>query len=182
MRAARTCRCSTIPLSSGTNPYSRSGRARPCGGESGARRILGRPAFNARDLDRLTALLLDHAIVEVFGASTIYGAPRARTTVLTGMLFGSVRMAAPADGGRGDGIWELRFAQGVQPEPARLELRLHRGEPLLLSWYAHRDGEFVREVARVELSSDGDSRSGPACRRRAAARRPARLRDPPDLG
>src|SRR5436190_1753183 len=51
-------------------------------------------AFNARDLDRLTALLLDHAAVEVVGASTIYGADHARTTVLPGMLFGSRRMAA----------------------------------------------------------------------------------------
>jgi len=112
-------------------------------------------AFNARDLDRLTALLLDHASVEVVGASTIHGAERARTTVLPGMLFGSRRMAAPADGGTCDGI-DPRFAQGVLPEPARLEHRAHRGEFLLLSWYAHRDGEFVRAVSRVELSADGD--------------------------
>jgi len=112
-------------------------------------------AFNARDLERLTALLLDHATVEVVGAATIYGASTARGTVLTGMLFGSQRMAAPADGGRGDGI-DPRFAQGVLPVPARLELRFHRGEPLLLSWYAHRDGEFVRGVSLVETSPDGD--------------------------
>jgi len=71
-------------------------------------------AFNARDLDRLTALLLDHATVEVVGASTFYGATSARGTVLTGMLFGSQRMAAPADGGRGDGM-DPRFAQGALP-------------------------------------------------------------------
>jgi len=112
-------------------------------------------AFNARDLDRLTALLLDHATVEVVGASTFYGAISARGTVLTGMLFGSRRMAAPADGGRGDGM-DPRFAQGVLPEPPRFELRFHRGEPLLLSWYAHHDGEFVRAISLVELSSDGD--------------------------
>src|SRR5262245_45729852 len=57
-------------------------------------------AFNARDLDRLTALLLDHATVEVVGASTHYGAARARATVLPGMLFGSERMAAPAESDR----------------------------------------------------------------------------------
>jgi RNA polymerase sigma-70 factor, ECF subfamily len=112
-------------------------------------------AFNARDLERLTALLLDHATVEVVGASTIYGSSDARGTVLTGMLFGSKRMAAPADGGLGDGI-DPRFAHGVLPMPARLEVRFHRGEHLLLSWYAHRDGEFVRAVTRVELSPDGD--------------------------
>ena len=112
-------------------------------------------AFNARDLERLTALLLDHAAVEVVGASTIYGADRARTTVLPGMMFGARRMAAPGEGGTCDGI-DARFCQGVLPEPARLELRAHRGEILLVSWYAHRDGEFVRAITRAELSADGD--------------------------
>jgi RNA polymerase sigma-70 factor (ECF subfamily) len=112
-------------------------------------------AFNARDLDRLTALLLDQVTVEVVGASTIYGAATARATVLPGMLFGSRRMALPADGGTGDGM-DPRFAQGALPVPARLELRAHRGETLLLSWYAHHDGEFVRAISRVELSDDGD--------------------------
>jgi RNA polymerase sigma-70 factor, ECF subfamily len=112
-------------------------------------------AFNARDLGRLTALLLDHATVEVIGATTIYGAKRAGETVLPGMLFGSERMAAPADGGSCDGI-DPRFAQGVLPQPARMALRFHRGEHLLLSWYAHRDGEFVRAISMVELTDDGD--------------------------
>jgi RNA polymerase sigma-70 factor (ECF subfamily) len=112
-------------------------------------------AFNARDLDRLTALLLDHAAVEVVGASTIYGADRARTTVLPGMMFGSRRMAAPGEGGTCDGI-DARFSQGVLPEPARLELHAHRGEILLVSWYAHRDGELVRAITRAELSAEGD--------------------------
>jgi RNA polymerase sigma-70 factor (ECF subfamily) len=111
-------------------------------------------AFNARDLDRLTALLLDHATVEVVGATTLQGAKRARETVLTGMLFGSQRMAAVADGGSADGM-DPRFGQGVLPLPARLELRFHRGEHLLLYFYAHHDGEFVRAVSRVELADEG---------------------------
>jgi RNA polymerase sigma-70 factor, ECF subfamily len=111
-------------------------------------------AFNARDLDRLTALLLDQATVEVVGASTYYGARRARETVLTGMLFGSRRMAAPADGGTCDGM-DPRFVQGVLPHPPRFELRLHRGRHLLLSWYRHHDGEFVRAVTLAEPSADG---------------------------
>jgi RNA polymerase sigma-70 factor (ECF subfamily) len=111
-------------------------------------------AFNARDLDRLTALLLDHATVEVVGAATVYGQKGARSTVLYGMLFGSSRMASVADGGQADGI-DQRFAQGVLPTPPRIELRSYRGEPVLLSWYAHHDGEFVRAVTRVELSEDG---------------------------
>jgi RNA polymerase sigma-70 factor, ECF subfamily len=112
-------------------------------------------AFNARDLDRLASLLLDHASIEVVGAGSIHGAKRARDTVLTGMLFGSKRMAAPADGGSGDGM-DPRFAQGALPVPARLELHHHRGEHLLVSWYAHHDGEFVRALSRVELSAKGD--------------------------
>jgi RNA polymerase sigma-70 factor (ECF subfamily) len=116
-------------------------------------------AFNARDLDRLTALLLDHAAVEVVGASAVYGREAARGTVLTGMLFGSRRMSVLVNDGDCIGI-DLRFSQDVLPEPARLELRPHRGEILLLSWYAHRDGEFVRAVSRVELADPGENGEG----------------------
>ena len=57
-------------------------------------------AFNAGDLDRLTSLLLDSAVVQVVGATTQYGPEAARRTVLTGMLFGVRRLAAadPATG------------------------------------------------------------------------------------
>ncbi len=57
--------------------------------------------------------------------------------------------------------WLFRVASnlwidGVLPTPARLELRTAHGEPLLLSWYRHRDGvEAVRAVTRVELDTDG---------------------------
>lgn len=112
-------------------------------------------AFNARDLDRLAKLLLEHVTVEVVGASTAYGRERARETVLWGMVFGASRMAGVADGGKCDGI-DPRFVQGVLPTPPRIELRVHRGEPLLLSWYAHHDGERVRALTRVELSAEGD--------------------------
>jgi RNA polymerase sigma-70 factor (ECF subfamily) len=112
-------------------------------------------AFNARDLDRLAALLLDHTVVEVVGATTIYGSKRARDTVLWGMVFGSRHMSSEADGGSCDGI-DPQFVQGALPVPARLELRFHRGEHLLLSWYQHHDGEHVRALSRVELSTEGD--------------------------
>lgn len=49
-----------------------------------------------------------------------------------------------------------RYAQGVLPQPPRFELRFHRGQHVLLSWYTHRDGEFVRAVSLVEPSPDGD--------------------------
>jgi len=111
-------------------------------------------AFNAGDLDRVASLLLDGATVEVVGASMVQGRDKARTTVLPGMLLGSARMAAPEDGGRGDGI-DPRFSQGALPTPARIEVRHAHGEPVLLSWYRHRDGkEAVRAVTRVEIDPE----------------------------
>lgn len=104
-------------------------------------------AFNARDVDRLTTLLLDSAAVDVVGASTEYGG---RGRILQGMLFGSKRMAtADQHGGM-----EARFMQGVLPSSPRCEVRVHRGEPILLLWYAHTDGEAVRGINRVEIEDD----------------------------
>jgi RNA polymerase sigma-70 factor, ECF subfamily len=103
-------------------------------------------AFNAGDIDRLTALLVDSAVVEVVGATTQYGPEAARRTVLHGMLFGAKRMAtADVNGGI-----EARFMQGVLASAPRVEAREHRGEWLLIHWYQHQDGEFVRAVTRVE--------------------------------
>ena len=110
-------------------------------------------AFNAGDMETLTALLLENATVEVVGATMIYGRARAQQTALPGMVFGARRMAAVADGGTGDGI-DPRFAQGVLPIAARIELRVHRGEVLLLSFYAHHDGEFVRALTRVTITGE----------------------------
>lgn len=107
-------------------------------------------AFNARDLDRLTALLLDNVTVEVVGVTTEYGPEAARRTVLNGMLYGSERLANAATRG---GI-EERFIQGVLPSSPRCEVRTHRGESFLLLWYAHQDGEAVRAVNRVAVADD----------------------------
>ena len=107
-------------------------------------------AFNAGDLDRLTALLLDNASVEVVGATTQYGPEAARRTVLTGMLFGVKRMAtADVNGGM-----EPRFMQGVVATPPRVEARAHRDGWVLVHWYAHKDGEFVRALTRIEAQGD----------------------------
>jgi len=108
-------------------------------------------AFNAGDIDRLTALLLDTSSVEVVGATTQYGKDAARATVLFGMLFGSKRLAEAARGGGGV---EARFAQGALPEPPRVEARLHRGAWILIHFYQHDDGEAVRAITRLE--PDGD--------------------------
>lgn len=111
-------------------------------------------AFNAGDMDRLTALLLDTSSVEVVGATMQYGPEAARRTVLHGLLFGSKRMAtADVAGGM-----EARFMQGVLPSAPRVEAREHRGQWILIDWYAHRDGEFVRAVTRVDPDGDRVSR------------------------
>ena len=107
-------------------------------------------AFNAGDLDRLTALLLDSAVVEVVGATTQYGPEAARRTVLTGMLFGVRRLAA-ADASTGI---DPRFTRGVLPEPPRVEARLHRGRWVLVHWYKHTDGEYVRAFTMLGLDGD----------------------------
>ncbi|WP_394835688.1 RNA polymerase sigma factor [Pendulispora rubella] len=109
-------------------------------------------AFNAHDLDRLTALLLDTTTIEVVGATTEYGAESARARILPGMLFGSRVMANPDPQGPCSPDWS--FFRGVRPTLPRAELRMHRGEPLLLSWYEHDDGEAVRAITRLELDGD----------------------------
>jgi RNA polymerase sigma-70 factor (ECF subfamily) len=107
-------------------------------------------AFNAGDLDRLTALLLDTTAVEVVGATTQYGPEAARRTVLYGMLFGAPRLADAEH----NGAIEARFVRGALPTAPRVEARAHRGEWLVLHWYAHLDGEAVRAITR--LRADGD--------------------------
>lgn len=107
-------------------------------------------AFNARDLDRLTALLLDSASVDVVGATTQYGPEDARRTVLYGMLFGVERLA---DAERRGGI-EARFAQGVLPSAPRAEARVYRGRPIVVHWYAHHDGDAVRAITTLEPEGD----------------------------
>jgi RNA polymerase sigma-70 factor (ECF subfamily) len=104
-------------------------------------------AFQARDLDRLAALLLDHASIEVVGATTQYGPEAAKRAVLWGMLFGVERLV------KGEGI-DPRFVAGARDAAPRVELREHRGEWLLVHWYAHDDGEFVRGLTRATVEGD----------------------------
>jgi RNA polymerase sigma-70 factor (ECF subfamily) len=107
-------------------------------------------AFNARDLPRLTALLLDTAAVEVVGATTSYRADGTTKTILRGMLFGSERLAhADTQGGI-----EPAYMRGVRPDPPRAEVRLYRGEPVMLLWYQHADGEAVRAINRLRIEGD----------------------------
>ena len=111
-------------------------------------------AFNAGDLARLTSLLLDTAEIEVVRVHTEYGPEAARKGVFQGMLFGSRRLAEADKRG---GI-DPQYMQGALPSLPRVEARMHRGEPILLHWYAHKDGEFVRALTRVETEGDRLSR------------------------
>ncbi len=103
-------------------------------------------AFNARDLERLTAMLLEGAAIEVVGVSADYGREAARKRILPGMLFGSRRLADPEARGGVD----PRYRHGARATLPRAEVRVHRGEALLLSWFDHDDGEAVRAVTRIE--------------------------------
>jgi RNA polymerase sigma-70 factor (ECF subfamily) len=111
-------------------------------------------AFNAQDLETIVSLLLDTASVEVVGASEAQRPGAARDAMLHGMLFGSRRIA---DGDPSTGL-DPRFLHGVLPASPRCEVRVHRGEPLLLVWYAHQDGEAVRAINRVEVDGDHAAR------------------------
>jgi RNA polymerase sigma-70 factor (ECF subfamily) len=89
-------------------------------------------AFNARDLDRLTSLLLASTTMEFPGLRIEYGASEVREGSLQRTLFG---------------------CPDVAPTPAgspRCELRAHRGESILLWWW----GDEVHAVVRVEVEGD----------------------------
>ena len=40
------------------------------------------------------------------------------------------------------------------PHAPWLELRVHCGEPLLLGWFAHEDGDSVRSISRTEVDDE----------------------------
>ncbi len=87
-------------------------------------------AFNARDLERLTALLLDDATLEYPGFKLERGAARIRAGTFQGTLFGcpdETHAVAPA---------------------SRCELRVHRGEGLFLWWWGDEVHTVVRSVVR----------------------------------
>jgi RNA polymerase sigma-70 factor (ECF subfamily) len=89
-------------------------------------------AFNARDLDRLTALLLDTATLEYPGLKIEHGAAAVRAGSLQGTLFGCP-----------DGGFEVVAAP-------RSEVRAHRGESILLWW----SGDEVHAIVRVEVEGE----------------------------
>jgi RNA polymerase sigma-70 factor (ECF subfamily) len=105
-------------------------------------------AFNARDVDRLVALLLDTATVEVVGIATEYGPAMARTGSFAG-AFAPLGWNAELHRGIHPSLLE-----GYVPSPARAEASTYRGAPVVLFWYRHDTGDAVRDVFRVELEGD----------------------------
>jgi RNA polymerase sigma-70 factor (ECF subfamily) len=94
-------------------------------------------AFNARDIEGLTALLLEDVLLEFPGLHTDFGVEAARRA-LGATMFHAFAFVAPA------------FRHGLLEASARFELCTHRGESLLIAWWEHEDGEAVRAFARLE--------------------------------
>jgi RNA polymerase sigma-70 factor (ECF subfamily) len=89
-------------------------------------------AFNARDIERLTDLFLAEADAEVVGMVQEYGRDQIRKGSLHHTLFDEE--GAP-----------------------RAERRAFRGEPVVVIWYAHREGDRVRDaVGDVLRFAGGD--------------------------
>ena len=106
-------------------------------------------AFNARDLERMTAVLLDAATVEIAGVVTEYG-PEAPKDPRTGSLAGTLSPILVDDRGGVGPEW----LAGYIPSVPRCEVREHRGAPILLFWYEHADGWRVRTVMTVDTEGD----------------------------
>ncbi len=98
-------------------------------------------AFNARDIERLTALLLDNVELDFPGLHTDYGVQAARGA-LGATMHNSLAFIAPP--------WRQEMVDGS----ARFEMRPHRGEQLLIAWWQHADGEAVRAFSRLECEND----------------------------
>lgn len=98
-------------------------------------------AFNARDIDRLTALLLDTATIELVGVYTEYG--RQRRGLLHHTLFKPLSSGVSAP-----------HLAGVLETPPRAEARIYRDAPVILYWYGHTDGDHVRSIVRLETAGD----------------------------
>lgn len=102
-------------------------------------------AFNARDVERLTALLLDSASVEIVGVVTEYGreAPKdPRTGSFTGTI-------SPITSDERGGV-APEFLDGYLHGLSTSEVRAYRDSWILLFWYDHAEGPAVRGVMTLE--------------------------------
>jgi RNA polymerase sigma-70 factor, ECF subfamily len=104
-------------------------------------------AFNARDLNRLTSLLLGSASVEIPGVAIdtdVAATKNPGSGILYHALLTPLTSGVPP-----------RYLKGYLPQAARSELRQHRGEPLFLVHYAHDMGPALRAFGRFALEPSG---------------------------
>jgi RNA polymerase sigma-70 factor, ECF subfamily len=111
-------------------------------------------AFNAGDLEELTALLLSTSTVEIVGLVTEYG-QEAPKDPRTGSFAGTLTSITVDE--RGGVPREL--LEGYLGEAPRCEVRAYRDSWLLLFWYAHVEGPFVRTLMKLETESGRISRA-----------------------
>ncbi len=101
-------------------------------------------AFNARDLERMTSVLLESATVEIVGVVTEYGRDAPRDPE-TGSFAGT--LSAITIDERGGVPPEL--LEGYIAASPRCEARPYQNGWLLLFWYEHESGPAVRTLMTV---------------------------------
>ena len=107
-------------------------------------------AFDAGDLPALTALLLETVTVEMPGCAldlSLADTTDPRSGILYHTLLSPLTAGIPA-----------RYLDGYVGARARAERVFHRGEHVILLWYAHTEGEVVRCIIRSELEDAHISR------------------------
>jgi RNA polymerase sigma-70 factor, ECF subfamily len=105
-------------------------------------------AFNARDLQGLSALLLDSATVEIVGLVTEYG-PEAPKDPRTGSFAGSLGPLTASESG---GI-EPALLEGDRGLPPRCEVATYRDRWILVFWFEDAEGPVVRALMTIEADS-----------------------------
>jgi RNA polymerase sigma-70 factor (ECF subfamily) len=102
-------------------------------------------AFNARDLEKVVSLLLETVEIELSGTFVDSGINVAKRS-FGGLMF-ATKMAMEA------GI-PSAYRGSLQPVPPRFELRMHRGAPIVLTFWKHDDGEHVRGISLITAEGD----------------------------
>jgi RNA polymerase sigma-70 factor (ECF subfamily) len=106
-------------------------------------------AFNARDIEGMTAVLLEGATVEIVGVVTEYGTDAPKDPY-TGSFAGTL---APITFDERGGV-PPQLLEGYLSATPRCEVRAYRGGWILLFWYEHDVGPIVRTVMHVEVDED----------------------------
>ena len=102
-------------------------------------------AFNARDLEKVLSLLLETVEIELSGTFVESGIDVAKRS-FGGLMF-ATEMAMRA------GITSA-YRGSIQADPPRFELKMHRGVPLVLTFWSHEDGEHARGVSLFTIDED----------------------------